>query len=93
MDSIADRTALIVEPDADPRGDPRDDHRSFLRGPLATPSQIADDCPAFPVTDAARPNESWFPDWRKRLARNLARRADGRWDPLTYVHDERRDAI
>ena len=28
----------------------------------------------------------FFPDWRERLIRNLSRRSDGRWDPLTWIH-------
>lgn len=28
-----------------------------------------------------------FPDWRRRLRRNLSRRSDGRWDPLTHAID------
>ena len=74
----------------DPTGDPREAHRTFIRNPLATPLEIASQDPAYPSTDAARPNESMFVDWRERLARNLSRRSDGRWDPLTYVHDARR---
>jgi len=72
--------------------DPRDAHRTFARLPLATHSEIAKEDAAYPRTDAARPNESLFPDWRVRLARNLARRSDGRWDPLTYVHAPKPDA-
>ena len=72
--------------------DPRDSHRLYIRGPLATPSEIARQDPAYPGTDAARPDESLFADWRTRLARNLSRRSDGRWDSLTYVHDTRRDS-
>ncbi|HJQ22012.1 MAG TPA: hypothetical protein VJ867_16830 [Gemmatimonadaceae bacterium] len=41
---------------------------------------------AFPRTTRESPMESPFPDWRDRLTRNLARRSDGRWDPLTWVH-------
>lgn len=73
--------------------DPRNAHRSFVRGPLATPLEIASQDSAYPSTDAARPDESLFSDWRQRLARNLSRRSDGRWDPLTYVHDARRDSV
>ena len=73
--------------------EPRDTHRSFIRAPLATPLEVAGQDPAYPSTDAARPEESLFPDWRKRLARNLSRRSDGRWDPLTYVHEARRDTV
>lgn len=60
---------------------------SYSRSPVATPAEIARQDPAFPVTNAARPRESLFADWRKRSTRNLARRSDGRWDPLTYVHE------
>lgn len=73
--------------------DPRDARRSFIRAPLATPLEIASQDSSYPRTDAARPNESLFPDWRQRLARNLSRRSDGRWDPLTYVHDASPDSI
>lgn len=73
--------------------DPRDAHRRFRRGPLATPLEIASQDPAYPATDEVRPSESLFSDWRKRLARNLSRRSDGRWDPLTYVHDARLDSV
>ena len=71
----------------------RDARRSFIRSPLATPLEVARQSPAYPCTDAARPEESLFSDWRKRLARNLSRRSDGRWDPLTYVHEAPRDAV
>jgi hypothetical protein len=74
-------------------GDPRDRHPSFMRGPLATPSEIARQEPAYPCRDAESPDESLFVDWRERLARNLSRRSDGRWDPLTYTHDARRDSV
>jgi hypothetical protein len=67
--------------------------RPFVRVPLATPLEIAAQDAAYPATHAGQPDESLFPDWRDRLARNLARRSDGRWDPLSYVHDSRRDAV
>jgi hypothetical protein len=73
--------------------DSLDTRRSFIRAPLATPLEVARQSPAYPSTDAARPHESLFSDWRKRLARNLSRRSDGRWDPLTYVHEARRDSV
>ena len=44
--------------------------------------------PPFPSMTTNAPVESGFPDWRARLARNLARRSDGRWEPLTWVHAE-----
>jgi hypothetical protein len=28
-----------------------------------------------------------YPDWRKRLTRNLSRRSDGPWDPLTFFEE------
>jgi len=71
----------------------RDTRQSFMRAPLATPVEVAHQDAAYPSTDAARPEESLFSDWRKRLARNLSRRSDGRWDPLTYVHEARRDSV
>ena len=51
-----------------------------------TTEQIAREPAAFPHTTPALPQESAFPDWRLRLARNLSRRSDGRWEPLTHVH-------
>lgn len=74
---------------SDDRQDAREARRPFIRAPLATPLEIAGQDPAYPATDPAHPDESLFADWRQRLARNLSRRSDGRWDPLTYVHDKR----
>jgi hypothetical protein len=52
--------------------------------PLATQDAIALEPTPFPhATDSE--TETGFLDWRLRLARNLARRSDGRWDPLTRV--------
>jgi hypothetical protein len=64
------------------------DFRSFVRAPLATPAQLADEPAAFPSTSDATPRETLFQDWRARLTRNLSRRSEGRWEPLTYVHEE-----
>ena len=58
----------------------------FMRSPLATPAEIGQESAAYPVKTDEYPFESFFPDWRRRLTRNLARRGDGRWDPLTWVH-------
>ena len=55
-------------------------------GAHQTPAQIAREPAPFPATTVAAPLESGFPDWRDRLRRNLARRSDGRWEPLTRVH-------
>jgi hypothetical protein len=60
--------------------------RPTVRSPRATPSQIAREAAPFPVKTSTKPDETFFPDWRRRLSRNLARRSDGRWDPLTRVH-------
>jgi hypothetical protein len=54
--------------------------------PVATPTQVAAEPAPFPSTTAAWPVETFFPDWRRRLIRNLSRRSDSRWDPLTWVH-------
>jgi hypothetical protein len=57
--------------------------------PVATPRQVASEPPPFPSKTAACPIEIFYPDWRKRLTRNLSRRSDSRWDPLTRIHAER----
>jgi hypothetical protein len=54
--------------------------------PVATPAQVAAEPAPFPSKTAAWPIETFFPDWRQRLIRNLSRRTDSRWDPLTWVH-------
>lgn len=62
-------------------------HRwSSTRLPTASPAEVAAEPTTFPVMSADFPVESFFPDWRSRLARNLARRSDSRWEPLTRVH-------
>lgn len=48
--------------------------------------ELAREPTPFPTRTVACPIESGFPDWRERLTRNLARRSDGRWEPLTRVH-------
>jgi len=73
--------------------DPLDRHQASMRRPLAAPSEIARQDPAYPARDTERPTESLFADWRKRLARNLSRRSDGPWQPLTYVHEARPDIV
>ncbi len=54
--------------------------------PLATPEAVALETAPFPRTTDAEPEETGFADWRARLTRNLSRRSDGRWEPLTRVH-------
>lgn len=56
-----------------------------VRSPLATPEEVANEPPAFPRLTPKKPVEKAFPDWRQRLTRNLARRSDGRWEPLAYA--------
>ena len=60
--------------------------RSSIRSPLASPAEVAREAAPFPTKDADANDESFFPDWRRRLSRNLARRSEGRWDPLTWTH-------
>ncbi|HXT14916.1 MAG TPA: hypothetical protein VN706_04760 [Gemmatimonadaceae bacterium] len=59
---------------------------STVRSPTATPAQVACEAAPFPVKTPANPIETLFPDWRQRLGRNLSRRSDSRWEPLTWVH-------
>ena len=60
--------------------------RPFIRNPLATPAETANEPAPFPLTTATESEESWHLDWRRRLTRNLSRRSDGRWEPLTRTH-------
>ena len=48
--------------------------------------QVAKRPAPFPLTTAVAQLESGFADWRERLTRNLARRSDGPWEPLTWIH-------
>lgn len=59
--------------------------------PLATAEQTARQPAPFPTTSTAEPMESGFPDWRRRLSRNLSRRSDGRWEPLTRTSAPKAD--
>ena len=67
------------------RGD-RPERRPFLRSPTATPEEVAAEPAPFPRKTIAAPVETFFVDWRRRLNRNLSRRSDSRWEPLTRVH-------
>jgi hypothetical protein len=60
--------------------------RSAIRSPTATPEEVAHEPAPFPATSPGLPAETAFPDWRRRLIRNLSCRSDSRWDPLTFVH-------
>jgi hypothetical protein len=53
---------------------------------MATQAEVAREDAPFPSTSLSEPSESCFPDWRLRLTRNLARRSDSRWEPLTRTH-------
>ena len=68
------------------RGEQRPERRSLLRSPTATPAEVAAEPAPFPSRTAAAPIETFFVDWRRRLNRNLSRRSDSRWEPLTWVH-------
>jgi hypothetical protein len=71
----------------------RDDvPRNQIRGPLATGEAIANEPAPFPKTTTEAPFESVYADWRERLTANLSRRSDGRWEPLTWIHDNDRAA-
>ena len=59
-------------------------------GPLETPEAIANEPAPFPSRTGQAVDETGFPDWRHRLTGNLARRSDGRWDPLTWTHPGKR---
>ena len=66
---------------------PSDDtRRPRVHGPLATPERVAHEPAPFPRTTSDMPEETGFPDWRRRLTSNLSRRSDGRWAPLTWTH-------
>ncbi|HEV8445299.1 MAG TPA: hypothetical protein VGQ44_00670 [Gemmatimonadaceae bacterium] len=67
-------------------GDPSRERRSLMRSPTATPGEVAAEPAPFPSKTSAAPIETFFPDWRRRLNRNLSRRSDSRWEPLTHVH-------
>ncbi len=58
----------------------------LTRSPLATPDAVAMEAPGFPSRSVENPHESWHADWHARLTRNLSRRSDGRWEPLTWFH-------
>lgn len=55
------------------------------RAALATQAAVALEPAPFPHTTTEEREETGFADWRVRLRHNLARRSDGRWDPLTHV--------
>lgn len=57
----------------------------WFRDPLASQASMAHEPDPFPKVTAQKPVEEWHADWRRRLTRNLSRRSDGRWDPLTHV--------
>jgi hypothetical protein len=62
------------------------EHRPFVRVPLATQAEVLHEPAAFPVKLPGSV-ETCFSDWRLRLSRNLSRRSDGRWEPLTHVDE------
>lgn len=62
----------------------------FVRSALASQEAIGNEPHPFPTISAAAPYETSFNDWRERLTRNLTRRSDGRWEPLTRTHPAER---
>jgi len=56
------------------------------RSPIATPEEVSAEPSSFPMKTSAAPIETFYPDWRGRLTRNLSRRSTSRWEPLTAVH-------
>ena len=54
-----------------------------MTGALAVPGVPA----AIPPVEPLLLGEIGYPDWRKRLLRNLSRPGDGRWEPLTYLDE------
>lgn len=54
--------------------------------PLGTQAHAAGDSAANGVgSDVSSANpERGYPDWRRRLTRNLSRRSESAWEPLTY---------
>ena len=61
--------------------------RSAIRLPQARPEEVSREPAPFPAVTEGQSAETGFPDWRLRLMRNLARRSESRWDPLTFVHE------
>jgi hypothetical protein len=51
---------------------------------LATHADGGAEPPPFPARKEGQTEEVFFSDWQRRLSRNLSRRSDGRWEPLSY---------
>jgi hypothetical protein len=58
--------------------------RTPFQPSLATPAEVAAEPAPYPVRSVDHTQEVLFDDWQLRLRRNLARRSDGRWEPLSY---------
>jgi hypothetical protein len=67
-------------------------HR-LSRSPRATSEELAKEPAPFPSQSVTDCEESWYADWHMRLTRNLARRSDGRWEPLTWFHQAADETI
>jgi hypothetical protein len=63
-----------------------DERRSHLpvQPSLATHADGIAESELLPRRAEGQTEEVLFPDWQRRLRRNLSRRSDGRWDPLSY---------
>jgi hypothetical protein len=69
---------------------PRGNHRLLVRTPFATPAKPADELPTFLSTTSALPHGTTHPDRRERPTSTLSPRGPCRWEPLTFVHQERK---
>ena len=69
------------------RNEPAERPFSSFHDPLASQAAIANEPDPFPKLSAEKPVEVWYDDWRQRLTRNLSKRSDGRWEPLTHVEE------
>jgi hypothetical protein len=76
-----DELPAVVPPRADTAA-----RRRLSWSPRATAEELANEPPPFPTSSDTEREESWHADWRVRLTRNLSRRSDGRWEPLTWFH-------
>ena len=65
---------------------PDDERRSRtpVQPSLATHAEGMAEPPPFPLRVDGDTEEIFFADWQRRLSRNLSRRSDGRWEPLSY---------
>jgi len=63
---------------------PNEYHSLLSRQALASPLAVSGGPAPFPRPTGDMLVEHGYGDWRRRLTRNLSRRSDARWDPLTW---------